>query len=676
MKKPILIGTLAFIVILAVFSVWFWSLGAIAPGVAPLIRVDVVSGKVEHNKGGSSEWKVLTASQPIAVSDAIRVGEDGEARIYWGDRGVTRLESKTQIVVEAMPDATSLTNASLKLHVASGRTWNRMLKLLDLQSVTEVRTDTVVATVRGTSFGVAAVEGGMETAVTDSVVDIHTSSGTASTLVREGRWGRFANDGTPEFLRDITDQDTWPQQNIVKDRVFNEEFRRVAQDRLKKQAGHGPRWLAALSEELHLSTVSGERNADLAAVYATRRLEAALSGHGEEVQTENFRRLIELSKSSPKAWQGYLARLRDALAVVDVTTDEGRNMREVLWGVREYSLGSSTAERRYALALNIDDRIDDVVLYPADPVIDRGRADGLLIEVDAWQAGSRDGVSSDEANRLAAKAAAMRERLRAIGQKLPESVKPVESTDNATSTAPVIPTTPPSTTRPVPTGTTPPVPTTPIPAPIVCSSARVTLFMKPTTISLSQTSSLSLLKSCADGKTEDVTAKSVFNGNDLTIVDIRGSMVYPKKNGRVTITGSVTVDGRVLSATGLLTIADSTNGLSLTSIRVTTPGSTSITTAQRAPLEATAVYSDGSTKTVTYQCRWTTSDARMAIMNGNVFQHLQGYGTVSAICAYTENSVTANGTLLFTVSLDPSLQPGGSGSGTKKNPFTGASFAP
>lgn len=663
MKKSVLIGTLAFVVLFCAFGVWFWSLGAIASESVPLIRVDVTAGTVEMKKGNTGDWQKLNASQTISAGDTLRSGEDGKADIQWGDRGVTRLEPKTELVIEAMPESNSVTNASIKLHMLSGKTWNRMVKLLDVQSTVQVRTDTVVATVRGTAFGIAAVDTGLEAAVTESVLNVGARDGKTSNLVREGRWGRFSTDGSPEVVRDLTDQDSWAAENRKKDAQFDEEQRRAALERLKRASGQGPAWLSALSEELRLA-MAGDGAADLAAAYAARRIALAEQGDTSGIDSANFGRLVEKARPSPKAWQNLVSRVRDASEAVDSSTEGGRKTREAIWRVRELVLGEKTVGRRYALALNIDDKIDDLLARGQQPGLPAEAAD-LRREIDDWQQGSRDGVSSEESAALAAKADALRERLRNIGEAEPGTgseiisplVPPVAPTSTTSTTELPVKD---SSTRPTTGQTTTTVPTKPNTVPPttrVCASPRVSLFIKPATISLSETAGLVLIKACADGSTEDVTSKSVFNVNDLSIADVRGASVYPKKNGRVSVTGSFTLDGRALTDTQTLSISDATNGKRLSSVRVSTNGPTSLTTGQRASLEANAVYSDGSTKSVTYQCVWSTSDARMAIISSNTFQHLQGTGTVDAICSYTENGVTMRGSLMFTIALDSALQP-------------------
>lgn len=670
MKKPVIFGTLALVVLFCAFGVWFWSLGAVSPEAMPPIRIEGVTGSVEIKKAGTDTYQALSTSQQVAPGDSIRSGEESRAEIHWGDRGITRIEPKTEIVVEAMPEQDAVTKSSIKLHLLSGKIWSRVVKLLDVQSSVQVRTDTVVATVRGTAFGVAEASGGLESAVTESVVQIEGETGKNATLVREGRWGRFAADGAPEIVRDLTNQDEWPKANAEKDRQFDDAQRQASLQRLRRLAGSHFLPLQNLSEELHLAMQQGDAKSDLANAYALRRIARSAVDSTIPLDQDRLSTFIDNGlRGHAPSHALLLEGLRDALRVVDTSTEQGKGIRLSLWHLREIALGDTPVGKRYALALNIDDKIDDLFARGQQPSLPAEAAE-LRLEIDQWQQGSRDGLSPEESSALAAKADALRERLRNVGEAEPGTgsdimsplVPPVPPTGMVSGTTST--TDRPGSVKPGMVTTTRPLPGQPVPPPAssACASPRVSLFIKPTAISLSETARVVLIKACADGQTEDVTERSVFNAADLSLADVRGSTVYPKKNGRVNLTGSYVLDGRMLMDTQTLTIADETNGKKLTAVRVMTNGPTSLTTGQRAVLDANAVYSDGSSNPVAYQCVWSVSDPKMALISGNTFQHLQGTGTVDAICGYTENGVTVRGSLEFTISLDPSLQP------TRTNP--------
>src|SRR5690242_16501866 len=166
------------VALIALFVLWFWSLGEAHAGQPPAIRIEAVKQPVEWHHAGETAWNTLSASVDAEAGDTIRTGDGGEARIVWGDRGTTRLDAGSVLTLETMPKDGSLDpGANIKLKLEGGRVWSRLIKLLDLGSSMQVESSAVVATVRGTSFGAAAAADGAQFAVTQSVVDVAGTSG-------------------------------------------------------------------------------------------------------------------------------------------------------------------------------------------------------------------------------------------------------------------------------------------------------------------------------------------------------------------------------------------------------------------------------------------------------------------------------------------------------------------
>jgi len=108
---------------------------------------DVAGGVfVTHN--GKRE----AASQgPVAEGDLIETETESSAVVVWPDYGHTLLDASSKLTItKATQDANNI-NVELKLD--SGRIWTRLERLLGTGSGFDVRSSNVVATVRGTSFG-------------------------------------------------------------------------------------------------------------------------------------------------------------------------------------------------------------------------------------------------------------------------------------------------------------------------------------------------------------------------------------------------------------------------------------------------------------------------------------------------------------------------------------------
>ncbi len=260
---------------------WFWSLGAVASVERKFIRVEAVEGHVEWKRANENEWRELTATTEVNTGDAVRTDVNARARILWGDRGVTRLDPATEIVLDAAPRGNMIDAALLRVRLESGRVWSRMLKMIDINEGMQVQTNNVVATIRGTSFGVVNEEGGSKIAITDSVVDA------ASTLLREGQWSTFDKDGKLVEVRQLTDENTWAGENKTLDRAFDDaklhELETRFQQRISGEA-QAPVWLRQLSEQLHLSFLAGDKKEARRETYALRHL--ALSGESNSLDKQ------------------------------------------------------------------------------------------------------------------------------------------------------------------------------------------------------------------------------------------------------------------------------------------------------------------------------------------------------------------------------------------------------
>jgi hypothetical protein len=165
-------AVVVFLVILATGCAMLWSLTAAGFRVAPLVRAMNIEGDVQVAEAGSNTWRAVDEGYEIHSGDRIKTAEDASVDIRWGDRGVTRVDGNTDVVLDTVPEPNQVTESVIRFKVVAGRAWSRMLKLLDVNSQVEARTDSIVATVRGTAFGVGHVDGASQIAVTESVVRV------------------------------------------------------------------------------------------------------------------------------------------------------------------------------------------------------------------------------------------------------------------------------------------------------------------------------------------------------------------------------------------------------------------------------------------------------------------------------------------------------------------------
>jgi hypothetical protein len=657
------------VAVLALFALaaGFWSIGAFASEDVPLIRIDVVQGPVELKRSGEDTLKPIENSVEVNVGDELKTGEGGKANIRWGDRGETRLDSNTDLVIESAPaDNGAATKTLIQLRLTTGRAWSRVLKLLDVESGFAVRTDAVVATVRGTAFGVIKNPQDAELAVTESVVDVTPAQGGHSTLLREGTWGSFSPTGTPMVVRDLLPTDTWPQDNKKADQEFDAAFRKELEERFKKRIGNAPEWLVDMSQNVHVALAGQDEKQNLEAKFFGRKLAEAVSNPSDA------ERLLKVDPSflnlQGLARDRVLTDLRFALFLE--TPRPGflppPSFISLLQGLRLQLLSTNIVGKNYALALNVDDRIDGLIFPPLPlPPEDAARLrTELLSDVDGWklQFANDPSLSSDDLTKLDDKADALHERLILSGAPVDEPPPaPATTTDPTPSdtqpkTVPKTGNTDPQTQPQTPPPVTPPTDQ----PPVACKHTSLNLFAKPSSnLNIGDKVSLSLYAVCTNGQTDDVTSNASFAAGVMSDGQLNGSVFTPAKSGTITLYGTYTENGTSLTAKTTVTVIAQVRRL--ISVTAGATGPTALTTGQSAPLTATANYSDGTSADVVYQCVWSTTDAKLGTVSSQRFYTGTGIGTVSAVCGYTDGGVTVSGSVPFTVSLDPSLTPTGGG---------------
>lgn len=152
--------------------------GSSLPAQADTI-VRQVSGKVEIGRGEPPVWNPLAVGEAVAPNDRIRTGGDGRVELAV-DAGTLRVHENSLLSIppaDAHADRVELENGHSLFDVLrrEGRRF-------------EVRTPSVVVSVKGTRFGVEADSESGVVSVYRGVVGVHLSEATdgVETLVREG----------------------------------------------------------------------------------------------------------------------------------------------------------------------------------------------------------------------------------------------------------------------------------------------------------------------------------------------------------------------------------------------------------------------------------------------------------------------------------------------------------
>jgi hypothetical protein len=643
MKKSVRISlgiaVALFLALIALFGLWFWSLGEAHAGQPPAIRIESVKPPVEWHRAGESEWSPLPDGVDAQPGDSVRTGAGGEARIVWGDRGTTRLDESSELVLDAIPeDGTLNPGAQIKLKLESGRVWSRVIKLLDLGSTVQVDANTVVATVRGTSFGAVVDATGAEFAVTQSVVEINGASGTR-TLLTDNRWGDFDRAGNPLTVRNLQPTDEWAARNRVEDIKEERDELAAWRERLKSRANaldNAPAFLIDTSESFHLSLASGAEKEALAAAYAERRL-ARLSVSKNEDDAKQLGRYVALAGTA----RGRLLGDWHALATLRAQTGEGDASDA---RTQRASLGSgSPAARQYLVAVAIDDRIDD---FLSGPSRDPGVVSGLRADIDAFNA-TVDGLEASDAEKtgLHRKAEAMRARIEGADQVPVPEAAPIPAPGDTPKPGTLFPDTvkkPPQVIKPSPTtGTTQPV-----------SYVRYQLLAAPSTLTVGQVVKLTMFGITATGQADDLTARASFTSAPVS-GSFSGATFTPSTEGTIVFTG--TVDGHSATASVVVGKAAPT-GTGLQSITIQLTGPAIMGCSAYNTFKVIATYATGKTADVTMLSNVSVTDPKLLYVNDGTLMSFCTVDTAIAniTASYTENQVTKTASQPIEVAKDPS----------------------
>jgi hypothetical protein len=121
----------------------------------------------------NNETLTLTPFMTLLVDDRIETGTDGKAEIAWTGYGRTLIAPNTKLTITAADHGSNDDGIGARLKLEAGRVWTRLERLLGSGSSFEVKASNVVATVRGTSFGVGMdLPGKVEVKVAESNVSV------------------------------------------------------------------------------------------------------------------------------------------------------------------------------------------------------------------------------------------------------------------------------------------------------------------------------------------------------------------------------------------------------------------------------------------------------------------------------------------------------------------------
>ncbi|GEM_PF-1094678 len=693
MKKFILV--LVGLLILFGLAWWFWSLGRM-PKVSPtklLLRVE--RGTVQLKRGPDGAWTTASREQEIATGDVVRTGHDSTASISAFDFGESRLSANTEVTIQAarheIEDGDSFV---VQLYLSSGRLWSRLVRLFDLHSSFSVRSNTVVATVRGTAFDLQAETTSTILLVTDAAVEVSVGAGNAAQqklqplIVSQGSTASFDFKGkllASSPISSAAKQSDWFTQNSTRDETFVHQANERVITRLTELRPVSPdsaldgltRW----SERWHL-TLQRDEAPQLFALYTARRLFAIkqlIEGGKSGLGFQALSALEEEMNARFKGAEGASYRratidgLKDVLRLLE-TVDPSSPVYRLKQRVEDVhvklnsaaiSEAAGAAKLAYARLLVIETQVivAERLLTKVDAeqvkeMLDTARQAISNVERDVDHVSNQTPVDDVAALRvklfvIKAREAAVRVRLSSLLQASQATTTlAVPPTVTPTSSVLSMPALLPSTTTPkVQTSTVDVIkPSTPPAAtrPSSLSLQNLTFIAQPNPAQIGEAVRLMVTGQRSDGSTVDVTALSRFE-----LIGALGSLNGPTyvalKPGSVTLKATVLERGVVLSATVNVQVV--TKPVVLSSLEVNASVH-AIGFGGRVPLSARAIYSDGSVKDVTPAINFNVSSLETGSVVGNLFQAGQALATARITGAYTEGGINVTGSTEISVGLE------------------------
>lgn len=266
------------------------------------VQLNVVSPDVSV-KQGNLEYQKISESIILAEGDMVKTGAQGEAEILLADGAIIRLANNTEVQInQATLD--SLWEQNVNVSLNKGKIWFRIIKIFDDGSSWEVETPTVVATVRGTAFGVevsGADDVDLLVAESEVFVTEKNSRAAAKQAVAVAGQRMQIKEGF-EVLKDklnLEDQRSgeikqWVNKNLEKDRDFQQKVQQKMNAEILKNLKEEPGTLlheAQLwAEKIRIKFADEKTKEKLLTLQDNRRLAETLwlAEKGEDKKLQDF----------------------------------------------------------------------------------------------------------------------------------------------------------------------------------------------------------------------------------------------------------------------------------------------------------------------------------------------------------------------------------------------------
>ena len=170
--------------------------------------LEVIKPKVFKKSSDKKTNIELSTGDELNAGDNIQVDRNGLGAVHFPDGSILRVDSDTNFLIEDTKFEVEQERISAKITLFSGRIWSKILALVTADSVWEVKTTNVVATVRGTAFGFSFVQGksrvlGSENTTTVKIINPNTGKPVEETKIEltEDKFVEIDNKDVGKFVQ-------------------------------------------------------------------------------------------------------------------------------------------------------------------------------------------------------------------------------------------------------------------------------------------------------------------------------------------------------------------------------------------------------------------------------------------------------------------------------------------
>jgi hypothetical protein len=671
MKKIAVIGI--FVLLVAGFAAWVWTLGNVPEDAPPLISLKVSSSSVSV-RAPNGTWSAATNGMAISEGWSVKTDGSGRATIAVGDIGETRLDANSEITLSKTSLNAFGNDTDVEFALAAGRAWTRVLRFFDLGSSYAVKTSAVVATVRGTAFETSAnadkttTVAGVEAAV--SIRPVGGFVATTTDAIAAGSLAIYGSTGRPAERRAISASErseAWFNGNLLDDRAFTERAIAARSAFLESLGGRAPgsavASLADISERVHLAFASETERGRLRERYFARRLMAfvELAENGKSGQAaQEFARLDNEARSSGMSVDDRLRLGRALAAVAPIIESADANSPLFMFRQRVESLAQSVTDPKtpagvYARLIAVEDQIADAERFiearslgDAKTALD-GAASGIANVVRESESVIAGFVKEDR-EEIEAKIASLKARVAAgrIAAQAAEAGSP----ESATSTEDGAGTQGAST-------STADIPEHPASSSTSGEPATVTairLATSPSTVNVGKKAVLRVTATLSDGTTRDVSAIAGFSVSTDDVVHLNGMELTGVSRGSAKVTATYAAESGTLTSVATIVVEEKAVP---TSLGLTASKGTSLGAGERTNFTAIARRSDGTQSDVTANAAFLLKSGSVGTVQGATFMSTSA-GTATITAMYTENEKTVVSSIILTVTGGSTGSPGAS----------------